>query len=599
MTARCGGRGPCDTATCPRTGQQVLLWVALLVASASVMNAQAQMLPSTPLPPVIDPTGRSGIPPPLQKEEPVPPQRPPLVPPPAPPPPEKPRAPLLRVFVREIRIIGNTVFSAEELAAVTAPYLNRELTSEDFESLRQALTLYYVNHGYVTSGAVIPDQTVTEGIITIQIIEGKLSRIDIEGTTHFWPSYLRDRIALSAGPPVNIKVLQERLQLLQQDPRLARINAELQPGVVRGEAELHVKVAETSPYKAWVEFNNFQTPVVGAERGLGTVSHQNLTGHGDPFSFTYGRSEGVNPLIDTSYSIPFTPYDTTLSASYRRNDFLVVEAPFNTLNISSQSEIFGLSLLQPVYRTLNHQVNFSVTGERLFNKTILPGFPDFNLIPGSQNDAAIVSALRFIPEWLYRTPSTVFAVRSRFSVGLNVLGATINPGFVNGVQVPDGRFFAWLGQVQAVQRLDRLWGLQVLGRYDVQLASDSLFPVEQFPVGGRFSVRGYRENTLVRDNAMVATVEARLPVLRSAQTEDLLQIAAFLDYGNAWNNGNDPVTPSREFLASAGLGLRANFLPQNRGYFEVYWGNRLNHITNPRNDLQDYGIHLQLVVQVL
>jgi len=251
------------------------------------------------------------------------------------------------------------------------------------------------------------------------------------------------------------------------------------------------------------------------------VSHQNLTGHGDPFSFTYGRSEGVNPLIDTSYSLPFTPYDTTLTASYRRNDFLVVEAPFNTLNISSQSEIFGLSLLQPVYRTLNHQVNFSVTGERLFNKTILPGFPDFNLIPGSQNDAAIVSALRFIPEWLYRTPSTVFAVRSRFSVGLNVLGATINPGFVNGVQVPDGRFFAWLGQVQAVQRLDRLWGLQILGRYDVQLASDSLFPVEQFPVGGRFSVRGYRENTLVRDNAMVATVEARLPVLRSAQAEDL------------------------------------------------------------------------------
>ncbi len=117
---------------------------------------------------------------------------------------------------------------------------------------------------------------------------------------------------------------------------------------MRGESELQVTVAEASPYKAWIEFNNFQTPVVGAERVLGTISHHNLTGHGDPVSFTYGQSEGVDPLIEAFYTLPITAFDIALTGSYRRNDFLVIDEQFAALNVESQTEIFPLTLLQPV-----------------------------------------------------------------------------------------------------------------------------------------------------------------------------------------------------------------------------------------------------------
>lgn len=291
MSGWCG-KSECMHRTVSRRDGRICLWVGLLMSALLVSHVHAQL-------PQIDPSGRSGAPPPLEKEKPLEPKPSPLIPSPAPlvTEEEKGRAQLVRVFVRQIRLVGNTVFSAADLAHITDAFLNRELTTEDLESLRLALTLHYVNAGYVTSGAVVPDQTVTEGVITVQVIEGKLTRIDIEGTEKYWPGYFRDRIALAAGPPVNINVLQERLQLLQQDPRLERLNVELRPGVVRGESEAHVKVAEASPYKAWLEFNNFQTPVVGAERVLGTISHQNLTGHGDPISFTYGQSDGVDPII--------------------------------------------------------------------------------------------------------------------------------------------------------------------------------------------------------------------------------------------------------------------------------------------------------------
>ena len=93
------------------------------------------------------------------------PEEPPLVPPviqqPTPPfaPGEggeiPPRGP--RFLAREIRVSGSTVFSSKKIAEITAPYLNRELSSADLEALRRALTLLYINNGYINSGAVVPD----------------------------------------------------------------------------------------------------------------------------------------------------------------------------------------------------------------------------------------------------------------------------------------------------------------------------------------------------------------------------------------------------------------------------------------------------------
>jgi hemolysin activation/secretion protein len=572
-----------------------VIGVVLVTLVADPVQAQLQ------LPPIFDPGGRSRERLPPERVEPLKPQPPPLAPGAPPPREEKERLPQVKVFLKEIRLEGNTVFTAEQLAPLTAPYVNREVTTEDLESLRLTLTLFYVSRGYITSGAVIPDQAVTDGVIRFQIIEGKLTRIEVEGARWFRPSYFQSRLELSAGPPVNVFTLQERLQLLQQDQRVQRINAEIRPGVLRGESELHVRVAEASPFKAWLDFNNYQPPAVRAERFLATVAHENLTGNGDRFMFTYGQSipwegtTGVLPIIDTSYTLPFTPYDTSLTFSYRRNDFEIVENPFKALDIQGHIEIFGATLLQPVYRSLHHQVTLGIQGEYLYNKNTLLGVP-FDFFAGYQNGVANNFSLRFLQEWIYRTQSTVLAARSRFSVGLDVLDATINAN----PNVADGQFFSWLGQFQAVQRFDQLGGVQVLGRIELQLANDLLFPLEQFPMGGRFSVRGYREITTLRDNAFLFSFEPRLPIARWAfgLSDDVLQLAPFVDVGRSWVAKG--TTPDPETLASVGAGLRSNFLPNNRGYFEIYYGYRLDDVTYASGgggNLQDHGVHLQVVLQ--
>jgi hemolysin activation/secretion protein len=158
-----------------------------------------------------------------------------------------------------------------------------------------------------------------------------------------------------------------------EDQRIQRLNAELKPGLKRGEGILDVRVEETTPYKLSFIYNNYQSPSVGEDRGIVILEHQNLTGNGDIATAQYGRSEGLDPLLDFKYSLPLNAYDTTLSFQYRKNTFSVVEEPFEDLDLESKSDVYTMTLRQPVYRTLNNEVALEFTGERLSHETSLLG----------------------------------------------------------------------------------------------------------------------------------------------------------------------------------------------------------------------------------
>ena len=557
---------------------------AALLFSVMAFPVYAQILPTQPQPGPLPPKPPQlpAVPPPVQ---------PPAleVPTPRPPSAIEQAAKGPKIFVKDIRLVGNTAFTSGQLSEVTSPYTNRELSAEDLEGLRLALTHYYINHGYLTSGAVIPEQDVADGVLTMQVIEGKLTEVNIEDNKWFRSSYFQSRINMAAGPPLHVGQLQERLQLLQANPRIERINAELLPGATIGENTLNVKVKEANPLKAWLEFNNYQSPAVGAEQGFITLAHRNLLGFGDTLSLQYGRSAGVNPMLNFRYEIPVSPRDTTVSFQYRRFDFAVKEAPFDTLDIKNKAQIFGISARHPVYRTAEQELALSLTGEHERNESLLGGNP-FELVTGSPNGRFRVTALRFGQEYSRRSSEQVLSVLSRLSVGVGAMGATAN----GDPNLPDARFFSWLGEAQWIRQLP-LWRTQLVSRGVVQLSNDHLFPLEQIAVGGRYSVRGYREFTLIRDNAAMGSIEARVPVYTTKAGVDSVFIAPFFDFGHGWQTtAQTPGTPPKT-LASVGVGAIWNFW---RGsHFEIYYGKQLKRYDTDRDNLQDHGIHLQLVVE--
>lgn len=493
------------------------------------------------------------------------------------------------VFVSRYHFSGNTVFADDELTGVAAPYTGRRVSFEELEELRHLLTLYYVERGYRNSGAVLPDQKIGDGTVTFQIIEGRLDKITISGTEKIRPAYLCGRLAGEEGEPLNILTLQERVQLLHLDPLIKKINAVLTPGAGLGEADLKVSVEENPPYQFGLRFNNSRPPSVGSERFEINGAHHNLTGWGDSFLFRYGLAEGQDDY-SLSYALPVNRYDTTLKLFYSRNDSNVIEQPFDRIDIESESETYGVSLSHPVLKKPGRESRLGLGIERRTGETFLLGRP-FSFTEGTHDGRSELTVVRFSQDWLERTRSQVIAARSVLSFGLKAFEATENPSG------PDADFFTWLVQFQWARRFEEIGDSQLLFRLDCQFTEDSLFPLEQFAVGGMYSVRGYRENQLVRDRGLVTSLEWRIPLGRlpvpqisRAEEDGLLQFAPFWDWG--WGENAGRTTPLPRTISSVGAGLR--WTPSAKLSCQLYYGYGLRDMDSGQYDLQDDGIHFNV-----
>lgn len=567
------------------------LWLAVSVAASADVPAQTADPAGVPRP---ERHGRDRPDlPPFLEEAPRP-----LPLPPAPvPPPETSTSPASpQVFVRAIRWSGNTVFSDEELSHLAADLLNREISFADLEALRLRVTRHYVARGYVNSGAVIPDQEVVSGVIRVHIVEGRLSEVRVSGTRRLRAPYIQRRLVTGAGAPLNLNDLQEEVQILHQNPLIEQVHAELSPGLRLGEAVLEAEVSEASPYVLGVEAGNRWSPRVGSTGGELYAAHRNLSGWGDTLGFRYAATRGLHHLI-AHYTLPVTPRDTLLRFRYEYSDAEVVEDPFEGLDITGRADTFAVEVAHPVYRTPARELSLALRGEVRHSETRILGEPFFlgeplSSGPGVEDWESDVSVIRFTQDWLSRSRSRVFAVRSVFSVGLDAFGATIRED-----DLPDGRFFSWLGQVQWAGRIPALGGSQLIFRTDMQFCDRSVLPLEKFSVGGATSVRGYREDEFVRDNAVVASLELRVPVFRlplprlSRTGEDgIVQVAAFVDAG--WSENVDTETFGPRTITSAGPGLRWD--PSPGLHAELYWGIPFRDIDHGSDDLQDEGIHFQV-----
>jgi hemolysin activation/secretion protein len=496
-----------------------------------------------------------------------------------------------RIFVREFRFEGNTRFSERELAKVVAPFTGRELSAEDLEDARRSVTLYYVTHGYINSGARLPEQDTKDGVVVLRIIEGQLTGVNMTGNHWLRDSYIRERLQTRVGSPLNVDRLRDGLQLLRDNPNVEQVNAELRPGALPGESWLDLRLHEQQPFRVGLQVDNERPPSVGSGEILLVAADRNLTGHSDPVDVTYGIAEGGNhgfkfsdfSNVAGSYAVPLTPYDTTFRVSASKNDFAIVEEPFNSLDFTSESYRWTLGLRQPLYQTANQELVISVTFDRRYSKTF-QGATAFDFPgSGSTNGTEQVSALRFSQEWMGRDQNQVLALRSTISWGIDAFDIT------DDGTSRDARFFAWQGQAQYVRRLFNTPD-QLILRVQGQWTGDQLLSLEQFSLGGADSVRGYRENQLLRDRGVESTVELRFPVLLNKTGAPAVQLAPFFDFGGGWNVGGP--TPNPTTISSAGIGLLLT--PNKRLNAQLYWGHPFRDVHNPHDDPQDLGLHFKM-----
>jgi hemolysin activation/secretion protein len=522
-------------------------------------------------------------------------------------------APAANIHVVGFRFEGNSAISSDRLLTVLKPFIGHTCTPEDLDRARLAVTKVYVDAGYITSGAIIPPQDAKTGVILIRVLEGKLQKITLSGLQKFWPafleayreSFLKRRIMRGAGPPLNAFDLKERLELIRQDPSIKRINAELVPTTQPGYSALNVDVVEANRYRLGLDFNNRQSAEVGAEKLDLIAGDENFTGVNDTLNVRYGiNTGGLSDFryagtkdFSVEYDRPVTIYDTIFNISYVRSDELIVETPENNLDVSTEQDNFDFGLTQGlVHRHYDHgrelEINLFVDGSYRSSLSELNGEP-FGFSAGTNNGRTHVSAFRFGPQLTYRDSIRALSVRSTFSYGFAGFGSTVNPPDpYTGQDVPESRFFAWLLQTQYLRRLFNS-NTEVLFRSNLQLSSKPLLPVEQFTLGGFDTARGYRENQLVRDNAVSGSVEPRVPLLEKGG-ESLVDIAPFTDIAYGWNVvKTGPNT--YPVLSSVGVGLLLH--PNSHIDARIYYGHPFKYF-NKGSNFQDYGIDFDILLSL-
>jgi hemolysin activation/secretion protein len=526
---------------------------------------------------------------------PLPPERTPSapeikVPATAPPPPATSLSLGSRFQAREFRFEGNTVFSNADLQAIAAPFVGRELGTLDLDELRVRITRHYIDQGYINSGAVIPDQDVTDGIVAFRIVEGKLAEIRIGGAHRFNDRYLTDRIGRGAADVLNVNRLQEHMQVLLQDPLIERISAELAPGANPGEAVLRADVKSAPLFVAGITVANERSPAVGDTQAEGTFTLRNLFGRGDVITLRPAHTEG---LRDFSFgvSLPVSTRGTNLSFRAQRTRSRIVEAPLDQLDISARAESIELGISHPLISAPRRSVNLSAAVTRRASDSFFLGLPS-PFIPGASNGRTAAAVARFGIDGVDRSAERVLAGRLQLSQGFDAFGAA-----VAGPGIADSRFKTWLLQGQWVERVGGE-GSHFVVRGELQRANDMLLGPEKYSVGGAESVRGYRKDVLVRDSGWLASAEYRHLLTRipwfgseAAPGEGALHLAVFADTAGA--RDHDGSTRSRQ-LSSVGTGLR--WEPAAGFEIQAYYGKALNNIATPTRTLQDHGIHLRLAL---
>jgi len=495
------------------------------------------------------------------------------------------------VFVlRKITLEGNTALDAASIDAVSARYIGKPVSIADLEEIRRQLTLLYINRGYINSGVTIPDQNVEDGVLVLHATEGRVSGIEVSGAKNFDPDYFRTRLERGLSVPFNVADMEQEQQILLQDPLVRRLNIELLPGLVPGEATAHADVLEASPYAAVMQIANNQSPTVGEIRGQLQGTAANILGFGDILSAQYGRSQGINDGA-IGYSLPLASDDTRINLHYDINGTLVVAPTLSPLHVTSNYTSLAVGVSRPFYRTAEQNLTLGVSLEQRRAQTFLLNMP-FSFTAGSNNGTTNVTALRFTQDYLDRDAEHALALRSTLSFGLPILGATVTS------MEPTGKFLSWLGQAQYVRRVYRDWDAVI--RSDLQLSNHPLFPIEQFALGGIDTVRGYRQFLTVTDDAFFASGELRIPVgtlrlpyLADTAEAGTVQIVPFYDFGEGWNV--DRPTPAPSDISGVGAGVR--WLVGSGVTAEVYYGKALRHVS-AGTALEDRGLYFRLTAKV-
>lgn len=316
---------------------QTLLPLLLLLGSA-VAHAQTsagQLLQQNrelePMPPVLPDATR----------EPAPVELKPLA----------PKPDQLTFVVKQFVFVGNNKISSEELQPLVADFIGKPITFDDLKRITDAITEYYRERGWLVR-VILPQQDITDGSVTLRIVEAKLGGIKINNQSKRVSDARVEQWIYGRIPQdseLSLDQLDHALLTLNDLPDVAVVGS-LQEGAKPGDTVLLLTVTDKPLFNGQVSADNYGDSNSGKARGSALVNVNGPLGIGDQLS-VYGMYSQGNNYGRLSYTLPVGNSGLRVGVNGSSMSYRVLNNSFNSLFNNGFANTGGLEATYPIIRT--------------------------------------------------------------------------------------------------------------------------------------------------------------------------------------------------------------------------------------------------------
>lgn len=456
-------------------------------------------------------------------------------------------------------------------------YLGQPLTMNKIYEIRAALNLFYRDYNAPVVLALVPEQTITNNVFQMVVIETRIDSIAVRGNKWFSDKEVMSNISLQKGGPVNASTVAQDLDWINRNP-FRQSDVILRPGALEGTTDVEFWTYDRIPFRPYVGVENTGYDVTGRGRLLAGFNWGDAWKEGHLLSYQYTTSLDFGRFYAHTfdYTVPIKRlrHLWELFGGYSR---VRPKMPFFGVdNVGTNSQLSTRYIIPiPRQRKLLQEVRCGIDFKKT-NNTLLSS--DIIIFGGKAviTQAVIGYHLNY-KEDIFRcsfdtevfwSPGDLFAYQS------NKDYQTLRPK-------AKSNYIYWTYSFIPIIELPNKWTFAFTQR--AQLANRNLLGPEQFGIGGYNTVRGYDMRDVNSDNALTASGELRTPPMRivsamkNIDIDEELRLIWFLDYGIGWNHQRINGEKASIYLLGIGPGLRYHIGTNLTAYLD--WGIKLRDVS--------------------
>lgn len=488
------------------------------------------------------------------------------------------------VFINSVDVAPSEILTKEEINSIVQPIVGRNVFISDIQKVIDQLNNLYAQKGFVTAKAFLPEQTVQNGNIHIELIESKVGNISVEQNKWTRTKYITDRIEQQPGQLFDIVELEQDILDFNRYNEGVNLTANLTAGTTPGTTDIAIKANENFPFHVVGIMDNAGRYQTGHLRGGAMIYADSLFHNRDRLSLgSYFSGGAISPFAD--YNFPVNKKDGRVGFMYASTFAKIKWGPLTDLDLKSKSYIYSLYYSQPLVRKPGFELKSYLAGNYKRARTSI--FDDL-IDLGVDEITSVDLALNLRKDTKYG----IWYANQGVSMAFPIFDSQSSYVKING---------------SAVRLHDFSHGVigQLRGNYQV-IPNDKHIPyLDQFQVGGLATVRGYSEGILMGKNGYYLSGELMFPLLpreitspRSGEKVPFIgkyvKGAVFADHAGVFPTHREDYYDGSYFLASVGMGLRVQ-LPGDLSA-RLYWGYPL--INNAYETDRKYGrFHFELTLE--